>query len=322
MIEHHELKRRSRHDPHTGEDRDHTHNGADSHAPANFSAAFAIGTALNAMFVVAEVIYGLSAHSLALLADAGHNLGDVFGLLMAWGASALASSIPTEKHTYGFRSTSILAALLNAIILLLTTGAIAWEAVRRFHEPSTVNGQIVIWIAAAGILVNGITALLFMSGRKGDLNIRAAFLHMAGDAAIALGVVGAGFLILWTGMHWIDPVTSLAISAFIVWGTWSLMHDSLRLALHGVPPGIDLVAVREFLRSIPGIVEVHDLHIWGMSTTETALTAHLVRKASSGDDALLAHAASELHERFEIGHATLQLESPSHQCGLAPADKV
>ncbi len=302
---------------------DHHHHGlGHAHAPASFSTAFAVGTCLNAAFVVAEATFGFWSHSLALLSDAGHNLGDVIGLLMAWGASALSKTAPTTRHTYGLRSTSILAALLNAIILLLTTGGIAWEAVQRFSEPAAVNGKIVIIIAAIGIVVNGATALMFMSGRKGDLNVRGAFLHMAGDAAIALGVVISGFIILGTGLHWIDPVTSLAISAIIVWGTWALLRDSFTLALQGVPPGIDLRQVKSYLESLPGIAEVHDLHIWGMSTTETALTAHLVREDSAGDDALLARAADELQTRFKIGHATIQLEHPTHHCELSPADRV
>jgi len=301
----------------------HDHAGhAHSHAPKDFKMAFAIGTALNLTFVVVEAIFGFTSHSLALLADAGHNLSDVFGLLLAWGASALMKSAPTQRHTYGFRSSSILAALFNAILLLVATGAIAWEAIQRFPKPAPVGGTTVMWVALVGIGVNTATALLFLSGRKGDMNVRGAFLHMAADAAVSLGVVIAGFFILKTGLHWIDPVTSLIIVAVIMIGTWGLLRDSFNLALHAVPPGIDLPEVSRYLASLPGVTEVHDLHIWAISTTETALTGHLVRRDSSGDDALLSRAANELRARFQIGHTTLQLETPRRSCDLAPADSI
>jgi cobalt-zinc-cadmium efflux system protein len=293
-----------------------------SHAPASFGAAFAVGITLNLGFVILEAAYGVFAHSLALIADAGHNLGDVLSLLLAWGATFLARTAPTERHTYGLRSSSILAALFNAIFLLITVGAIAWEAVRRFGDPMVVEARTVIWVSMIGIVVNTITALMFMSGRKRDLNIRAAFLHMSADAGVSLGVVVAGFLILATGLPWIDPVISLVIAAVITLGTWGLLRDSVNLALHAVPQGIEVAEVREYLSSLPHVTEVHDLHVWPMSTTETALTAHLVRDVDDCDCALLDQAARDLHRKFEIQHATLQFETVDHRCHLAPEGQV
>lgn len=308
-----------------GHEHGHSHGvGGHSHAPASFGKAFAIGIILNAGYVVAEVIYGRLAHSVALVADAGHNLGDVLGLLFAWGASYLVTRPPSGKHTYGFRASSILAALVNAVVLLVTIGGIAWEAIRRLLHPSDVAGGIVIWVAAAGILVNGITALLFLSGRKGDLNIRGAFVHMAGDAGIAFGVVLAGFAILITGLRWIDPVVSLIIVAIILHSTWSLLRDSVNLALDAVPEGIKIDAVRSYLERLPDVTEVHDLHIWAMSTTETALTAHMVIPEVADHDGLLARCCEELHDQFGIEHATLQLESgnAAHPCARAAVGAV
>jgi cobalt-zinc-cadmium efflux system protein len=293
-----------------------------NHAPASFGSAFAVGITLNIGFVIIEVVYGIFAHSLALVADAGHNMGDVLGLLLAWGATFLARSAPTERRTYGLRSSSILAALFNAIFLLITVGAIAWEAIRRFGNPTVVEARIVIWVAIVGIVINTATALMFMSGRKRDLNIRAAFMHMAADAGVSLGVVVAGFLIIATGWLWIDPVISLVIAAVITWGTWGLLRDSVNLALHAVPQGIEVAKVRQYLSSLPHVTEVHDLHVWPMSTTETALTAHLVRDVDDCDCALLDQAAQELHLMFEIQHATLQFETLDHRCHLAPEEKV
>ncbi|MDQ6809459.1 MAG: cation diffusion facilitator family transporter [Verrucomicrobiota bacterium] len=292
------------------------------HAPKNFGGAFAVGTSLNFGFVIVEAVFGFHAHSLALVADAGHNMGDVLGLLLAWGASILAQSTPTQRRTYGLRSSSILAALFNAIFLLVAVGAIAWEAIRRFGDPTNVAGRTVIWVSAVGIAINTATALMFMSGRKGDLNIRAAFLHMASDAAISAGVVIAGFAMLATGYRWIDPVVSLAISAVIVWGTWGLLRDSVNLALHAVPEGIDLAAVKTFLAGLPNVTAVHDLHIWPMSTTETALTVHLVRDVDRCDSSLLEKCCKDLHDNFAIQHATIQFETEDHECGLAPESKV
>lgn len=308
-----------------GHEHGHRHGvGGHSHAPASFGTAFAIGIVLNAGYVVAEVIYGRLAHSVALVADAGHNLGDVLGLLFAWGASILVTRPPSGKHTYGFRASSILAALVNAVILLITIGGIAWEAIRRLQHPSDVAGGIVIWVAAAGILVNGITALLFLSGRKGDLNIRGAFVHMAGDAGIAFGVVLAGIAILVTGLRWIDPVVSLVIVAIILHSTWSLLRDSVNLALDAVPEGIKIDDVRSYLEGLPDVTAVHDLHIWAMSTTETALTAHLVIPEIADHDGLLCRCCEDLHDQFGIEHATLQLEcgNAAHPCARAVVGAV
>ncbi|MGI8547588.1 MAG: cation diffusion facilitator family transporter [Gemmatimonadaceae bacterium] len=308
-------------------DHEHGHShgvGGHSHAPASFGKAFAIGIVLNAGYVVAEVVYGRLSHSVALVADAGHNLGDVLGLLFAWGASILVTQPPSGKHTYGFRASSILAALVNAVVLLVTIGGIAWEAIRRLQHPANVDGGIIIWIAAVGILVNGITALLFLSGRKGDLNIRGAFVHMAGDTGIAAGVVLAGIAILLTGLRWIDPVVSLVIVVVILHSTWGLLRDSVNLALDAVPEGIALDAVHSYLETLPDVTEVHDLHIWAMSTTETALTAHLVIPEIADHDGLLARCCEELHDKFGIEHATLQLEcgNEAHPCARAVVGAV
>ena len=308
-----------------GEDEGHDHGhdaGRHSHAPKNFGAAFAIGTALNFGFVIVEVIFGIFAHSLALVADAGHNLGDVLGLLLAWGASALARRAPTQRHTYGMRSSSILAALFNAIFLLVSVGAIAWEAIRRFGDPTDVAGKTVIWVSAVGIAINTATALMFMSGRKGDLNIRGAFMHMAADAGISAGVVVAGFAILATGLHWIDPVVSLLISGVIIWGTWGLLRDSVNLALQAVPEGIDLAEVKEHLAALPSVTAVHDLHIWPMSTTETALTVHLELHGVHPGDAFLHEVCEQLHQKFAIQHSTIQIERDARACALAPDQVV
>jgi cobalt-zinc-cadmium efflux system protein len=313
----------SSHKHETGEVCGHSPGAAGhSHAPATFGSAFAIGITLNLGFVVVEVVYGIFAHSLALVADAGHNLGDVLGLLLAWGATFLARTAPTERRTYGLRSSSILAALFNAIFLLITVGAIAWEAIRRFGNPTAVEPTTVIWVAVVGIVINAATALMFMSGRKRDLNIRAAFLHMMADAGVSLGVVIAGFLIIATNWLWIDPVISLLIAAVITWGTWGLLRDSANLALHAVPQGIEMAKVRQYLSSLPHVTEVHDLHVWPMSTTETALTAHLVRDVDDCDCALLEQASRDLHRKFEIQHATLQFETVDHHCHLASEDNV
>jgi len=270
--------------------------------------------------VLGEAFYGVVAHSLALLADAGHNFGDVLGLAAAWLASVLGKRRPSGRYTYGLRRSSILAALGNAVVLLIVTGGIAWEGIRRLMHPEPSGGTVIMAVAAAGIVVNGVTALLFMSGRKDDLNIRGAFTHMASDALVALGVVVAGGVILWMGWLWLDPAISLVISAVIVVGTWSLLRDSVSLALDAVPPGVNQDKVMAFLRGLPGVTELHDLHIWAMSTTETALTAHLVRPGASIDDDLLRHTCDELKEHFSISHATLQVEAGNgaHPCALQP----
>lgn len=282
----------------------HTH----AHGPADFGFAFALGVALNIALVIAQVVFGLLANSMALLADAGHNFSDVIALVLAWGATALSRRPPNGRYTYGLRSSTILAALSNGLILLLVTGGIAWEAVLRLATPEPVEGVTVIAVAAVGVVINGGVALLFMRGRHGDMNVRAAFLHMAADAAISAGVVATGAVILLTGVGWLDSVVSLAIAATIVWGTWGLLRDATDMALHAAPANIDIARVREMLGGLPGVAGVHDLHVWSMSTTETALTCHLVTPAGHPGDAFLAGAAGELRRAFGIHHSTLQIE--------------
>ena len=274
--------------------------------------------------MIAEVVFGVLGNSLALLADAGHNLSDVLGLCLAWGASVLAKRAPSTRFTYGLRSTSILAALSNAILLLTVTGGIGWEALQRFREPHPVDSWMLIAVAGLGVAINLGTALLFMAGRKGDLNVRAAFTHMLGDAAISLGVVIAGIAIMGTGWLWLDPAVSLVIALFVVIGTWGLLRDATNLALHAVPPGIDAAAVHKYLASLSGVSEVHDLHIWGMSTTETALTVHLVMPSGHPGDAFHSMVSDQLHDRFKIAHSTIQIEIQDSEqaCRLAPADVV
>lgn len=305
-----------------GHAHDHGAQGHD-HAPASFGRAFAIGTALNLGFVVVEAVYGIAAGSMALLADAGHNISDVLGLLIAWGAATLAKRSPGGRYTYGFRSSSILAALLNALLLLIAIGIIAVEAIRRFSEPSPVAGTTVMIVAAIGIVVNGVTAYLFVPGRKGDLNIRGAFIHMAGDAAVSAGVVVAGLVIVLTGKTWIDPVTSLVIVAVIAIGTWGLLRDSVNMSLQAAPPGIDPWAIEVFLRERPQVGDVHDLHVWPMSTTETALTVHLLVPSGYPGDAFTAEIAAALKDKFGIDHATIQIETdPETDCALESDEVV
>ena len=284
-----------------------------SHAPASFGRAFAIGITLNAVYVVIQVLFGIAAHSLALVADAGHNFGDVLGLVLAWWASHLTSQPATDRRTYGLRRSSILAALTNAIFLLIAVGGISWEAIRRFGNQTDVAGSIVIWVAAIGIVINLGTALLFQSGSHSNLNIRGAFMHLAADAAVSFGVVIAGIIILFTGWRWLDPAVSLLISAIIVYGTWGLLRDSFNMAMDAVPPGVDVAAVREYFRGIPGVTNAHHLHIWALSTTETALTVHLVKPNPANDDGVLSLVHQELEERFHIGHATIQFERENQQ---------
>jgi cobalt-zinc-cadmium efflux system protein len=312
------------HGGHGHDDHGHDHRGGHHHvhAPPNDNLAFGLGTALNLGFVVAEVAYGISANSLALLSDAGHNLGDVVGLLVAWGALHLAKAAPTKRRTYGLRRSSILAALVNAILLLVAVGAIAWEAVVRFHQPEPIQANVVIWVAAAGIVINAATALLFMSGRKRDLNVRGAFTHMAADAAISAGVVVAGIAIQATGWQWLDPLTSLVIAALIVWGTWGLLREALDLAMDAVPEHVDIHAVETYLGGLPGVHAVHDLHVWGMSTTECAMTVHLVMPQPPADDAFLHSICIELREKHSIGHVTVQVEYGDMECRQAPAHTV
>ncbi|MDB5482145.1 MAG: czcD [Caulobacteraceae bacterium] len=302
----------------------HGHGHGHSHAPASFGGAFAVGIVLNTGYVVAEALYGVMANSLALIADAGHNFGDVLSLAVAWFAASLGRRAPTERYTYGLRGSSILAALSNAVVLLVVTGGIAWAAILKLMHPSPAGGLTMIAVASVGVVVNGVTAMMFASGRKGDINIRAAFAHMASDALIALGVVASGGVVLFTGWQWVDPAVSLAIGGLIVWGTWSLMRESLDLALHAVPASVNRADVLSYLRGLPGVSEVHDLHIWGMSTTENALTAHLVRPGGELDDSLLRRACIDLRERFAVHHATLQIEAglADHPCDLAPTEVV
>ncbi|MDX1376878.1 MAG: cation diffusion facilitator family transporter, partial [Burkholderiales bacterium] len=301
------------------------HPHAHHHSPQlDVGRAFAAGVALNVGFVVVEALAGLWINSLALLADAGHNLSDVMALLLAWGAATLAGKRPSARFTFGFKSSTVLVALVNALLLLAACGAIAWEAIGRVQAPIDVSGLAVIIVAAIGVAINTATALLFRRRRKDDLNVRGAYLHMAADALVSLGVVVAGVALWITGWGWIDPVISLAVVGVVLIGTWGLARDSLSLALHAVPPGIDPTAVRAFLAARPGVVDVHDLHIWGMSTTESALSAHLVIPGGHPGDHFLAETAHELEHRFGIGHATLQIEhgDPEHPCALEPEHVV
>lgn len=300
----------------------HDHDGHDhghSHAPKDFGPMFAIATALNVGLVAVQVFYGIAAHSVALLADAGHNFGDALGLVIAWGAHVLARLNPTARYTYGFRSASILAALLNGVILLVATGAIAWEAIQRLFEPGEVAGMTVMVVAAIGIVINGLAAWLLMVGQKGDLNIRGAYLHMVADAAVSLGVVVAGGLILLTGWNWLDPIVSIVIAVVIIWGTWGLLREAINHSLDAVPAEIDPKEVAKFLSDLPGVETIHDLHVWAMSTTETALTCHLVMPKGHPGDEYLQKLYHQLHARFEIHHPTLQIEfGNAGACKLAP----
>jgi cobalt-zinc-cadmium efflux system protein len=298
----------------------HSHDHSHSHAPAGYGRAFAIGILLNSAFVLIEAGFGLWSGSMALVADAGHNLSDVMSLLIAWGAAYMTARPANSRFTYGYKSSSILAALTNAGLLLVALGAILFETIDRLFAPQPVEGWTMIVVAGVGIVINTATALLFASGRKHDINIRGAFLHMAADALVSVGVVIAGAAILLTGAWWIDPVTSLVIVAIIGMGTWGLLMDSVKLALLAVPDSIDESAVRAFLAGLPGVAAVHDLHIWPMSTTETALTAHLVMPGGQPGDAFLHEIAHELEHRFRIGHATMQVETGAeHDCHLHSA---
>jgi cobalt-zinc-cadmium efflux system protein len=305
---------------------DHGRHGAHDHRPAinDFGRAFEIGVTLNLLIVLAQFVFGYVANSLALITDSVHNLSDVVGLLLAWGAAWLGQHGPTKRHTYGYRRASILAALGNAALLLLATGGIIVEAVRRFHDAVPIASGIVISVAALGILVNGATALMFMRGRRDDLNIKGAFLHMAADAGISLGVVVGAALTIWTGWLWLDPAISLAIAVAVLLSGWGLARDSMNLALDAVPSEINRDEVQAYLGGLPGVTGVHDLHIWAMSTTETALTAHLVRPKAGLDDGLLHQVAHELNYRFGINHATLQVEAGDTEngCQLAPESVV
>jgi cobalt-zinc-cadmium efflux system protein len=289
-------------------DRPHTHSHDHAHTPVDFGRAFAIGIALNVGFVLVEVIFGFLANSMSLLADAGHNLSDVIGLVLAWAAAMMAKRAASPRFTYGLKKAPILAALGNALLLLIAVGAIGAEAVRRFWHPSVTEGGTVTIVAAAGILVNGATALLFARGSRRDINVRGAYFHMAADALVSIAVVIAGLAIMATGLDWIDPAMSLAVAVVILWGGIGLLKESVWMSLAGVPSGIDAGEVETALAQIEGVDGVHDLHIWPLSTTETALTAHIVTAQADYPDALLESARSMLHERFRIEHCTIQVE--------------
>jgi len=312
------------HAHHQGHDRGHTHGAGHHHHHGEVNThgpAFLIAIALNSIFVVIEFAYGFVAHSTALMADAGHNLSDVLGLALAWGAARLATKAPTAQYTYGMRSSSILAALANALLLLVACGGIAWESIQRITSPPVVASSTVMLVAAAGIVVNGLSAWLFAKGSKEDLNIRGAYMHMAADALISLGVVVAGGIMMVTGWYWLDPVVSIAIVALIVWGTWGLLREAIQLALSAVPTSIDFKAVQDFLSHQTGVTGVHDLHIWGMSTTESALTVHLVMPQGHPGDQFVDDLTRQLKARFSISHSTLQIElgTTVHACSLHPA---
>jgi cobalt-zinc-cadmium efflux system protein len=298
-------------------DRDHTH----LDGPKNFGLAFAVGTLLNLGLVAAQFLYGIHAHSIALIADAGHNLGDALGLLLAWGAYILARWETTDRYTYGFRSASILAALANAAILLIATGAIVWEAVRRFAEPPPVAAPIVMVVAAIAIAVNLVSAWLLRGGEH-DLNIRGAFMHLLADAAVSFDVFAAAAVILLSDWYWVDPVVSLVISVVIVWATWDLLRNAVNLSLQAVPREIEPADVREYLQTLPGVSSAHDLHVWAMSTTETALACHLVMPRGAPGDDFINQVCEVLNRRFGIAHPTIQIETGDQTCRLAPGHVV
>jgi cobalt-zinc-cadmium efflux system protein len=301
------------HDDH-GHDHDHKHGKGHSHGPSGhhhgpltFDRAFAIGITLNILFVIVEGVTGFLSQSVALMADAGHNLSDVLGLFVAWGGATLARRLPTKRFTYGLKGSTILAAMLNALFLLVALGAIVLESVERIGNPAPVKGAVVVVVAGIGILVNGATAWLFARGQKSDINLRGAYLHMAADATVSAGVVLAGLVIWFTGLFWIDPLTSIIVSALIFWQTWGLLRETVEMSLNAVPRAIDIDKVAEALAKLPGVSATHHLHIWPMSTTETVLTAHLIMATTPGDQ-FLRDAEAMLNKRFNIGHATLQIE--------------
>ncbi|MEP3225878.1 MAG: cation diffusion facilitator family transporter [Parasphingorhabdus sp.] len=298
----------------------HDRHGPHGHMPTNFSRAFAIGIALNILYIIVEVVYGLLSGSMALLADAGHNLSDVLGLAVAWAGAELSKKPPSKQFTYGLGGSSILAALLNALFLMVACGGIAWEAIERFSAPSPVASKTVIIVASIGILINFGTALLFMRGQKEDLNIRGAFLHMMADAAVSAGVVLGGIFILFTGYNWIDPLISLLIVALILWSTWGLLSEAVRMSLAGVPRDIDIEKVLADLSDLPGVETVHDLHIWPMSTSETAMTAHLVMPGGHPGKGFLANIQTAMQERFAIHHVTIQIELEDEEADLCQTD--
>jgi cobalt-zinc-cadmium efflux system protein len=304
-------------------DHDHAHHHHHDHAPTGYGWTFAIATALNIALVIGQVVFGLMANSLALLADAGHNFGDVLGLLLAWGAFAIAGWRPNARYTYRMHGASILAAFANGVILLVATGAIVWEAVQRFSHPEEVASGTVIALAALGVVINGFSAYLLSRGSQSDINMRGAFLHMLADAGVSVAVIVAAVGIRLTGWQWLDPAASLLIAAVIFGGTWNLLREALRLSLNAAPREIDPAAVQRYLEALPEVAGLHDLHIWAMSTTETALTCHIITPAGHPGDAFLHRVADELHHKFDIGHATLQIElGATGNCALAPDDVV
>ncbi|WP_206241369.1 cation diffusion facilitator family transporter [Novosphingobium terrae] len=300
----------------------HGHGHGHHHHGVGHGKAFAIAVGLNTVFVVVEGIAGFIGHSVALLADAGHNLSDVLSLLLAWGASHLAQKPPSARFTYGLKSSSILAALANAALLWVALGAILIETIRALFTPETVEAPLMIGVAAAGIAVNGLSAVLFARGSKEDINLRAAFQHLMADALVSAGVVVAGIVVAYTGWRWLDPVTSLVITAMIGLGSWSLLRESVHMGLLAVPEGINEEKVRAYLASQEGVSAVHDLHIWPMSTTETALTAHLVIPGGHPGDAFLHGLAETLEKKFRIGHSTIQVECNAEVCSLHPEGVV
>ena len=301
-------------------DHDHHHH----EPPTGRALSFAIGIGLNLAFVIVEIIFGITSHSLALVADAGHNFGDVLGLGLAWGAMALATVKPSKRRTFGFRRATIVASVLNAAILIFVTGGLTWEAIHRLLAPQPAHGQTMIAVALVGAMINALSALLFMRDRKSDLNLQTAFAHLAADAVLAVGVAIAGGLILMTGWLWLDPAVSIVLAIAIVAGTWSILSKSMNLMLDAVPDGIDPEEVRSFLCALPAVIEVHDLHIWAMSTTETALTAHLVMPGNSCEPTFLANVCKELHHKFHVDHTTLQIDPDDapRPCALAPDEVV
>ncbi|MDP9096395.1 MAG: cation diffusion facilitator family transporter [Pseudomonadota bacterium] len=303
---------------------DHSHAHGHSHTPARFGRRFAAGITLNLIYVAIEGGFGIVAGSMALLADAGHNLSDVLGLALAWGAAHLSNRSPTPRRTYGYKASSTLAALANGMLLLVAIGAIGWEAVQRLMSPGPVATGIMLWVATAGVVVNAGTAALFMSGRHEDMNIRGACLHMVADAVVTVGVIVAALLIRQTGWLWLDPAVSLVIAATVLVATWRFLRDSIALAMNSVPPGIDPDAVRSWLAGLDGVTEVHDLHVWAIGTTDTALTAHLVRTDPAADPSLLHELQAGAKAKFKIGHTTVQLETPAAAacCELRPEHVV
>lgn len=300
----------------------HHHHGHHHHGPKNYNIPFVIGISLNLVFVVIEGLYGYLSQSLALVADAGHNLSDVAGLVMAWGAFWLASKKPSRKFTFGLRKSSILAALFNAIFLLLAVGIILWEAIHRLVRPNFIESKTVMIVAAIGIVINSLTAMLFFKDKNDDINLKGAYLHMAADALISFGVVVSAVIISYTGLYWIDPLVSIAISLIIIYGTWDLLKNSIHLSMDAVPAEIDPLAVREYLERLEDVCDVHDLHIWAMSTTETALTVHLTMSKRSLDNKKLAEISAHLNKNFKIHHPTIQVEllEDNFECHLKPED--